>query len=59
MMQDISAIHLIESQIAEEEKSYEVALSESNSGWKVRKIEEKIKQLKLTLKYVQKLSKST
>jgi hypothetical protein len=57
MMQDISAIHLIESEIAEEEKSHEVALKEKNNEWKVRKIAERIKQLKNTLKYVQELCK--
>jgi hypothetical protein len=56
MLQDISAIQLIESQIAEEEKLYEVASKENSSEWK-RKIEERIKQLKQTLKYVQQLCK--
>lgn len=54
-MQDISAIHLIELEIAEEEEAYKVALNENNNEWKVRKIEERIKQLKETLKYVQEL----
>jgi hypothetical protein len=56
-MQDISAIQLIKLEIQEAEKLHEVALQEDNNEWKVRKIEERIKQLKNTLKYVQELCK--
>jgi hypothetical protein len=57
-MQELSVIEVLQLKIRQEEEAYEVALKRNCSGSELRQMEERIKQSKSTLEYIQEIYKN-